>query len=196
MLTRSISNQAMHRSTSFRALVLFGIVALVTALYQLITPPSSALTIPTGLMPRHSALKPGPFSSLGIRYSSGASPFAPPTPPLARGRSGPSSPLTHAYRLLTNRSFSNGAAEAAPKTVGGWSNALDGPGLFDIDAPNEDQCGLFDVGAPTNDQRGPLDAPDNNQCAPNKPVVASPKAFELTDPVHRHHSRYCPECSS
>ena len=52
MLTRSISNQAMHRSTSFRALVLFGVVALVTALYQSITPPSLALTIPTGLTPR------------------------------------------------------------------------------------------------------------------------------------------------
>ena len=42
----------MHRSTSFRALVLFGVVALVTALYQSITPPSLALTIPTGLSPR------------------------------------------------------------------------------------------------------------------------------------------------
>jgi hypothetical protein len=43
----------MHRSTSFRALVLFGVVALVTALYQSITPPSSALAIiPTGLTPQ------------------------------------------------------------------------------------------------------------------------------------------------
>ena len=45
-------SQAMHRSKSFRALVLFGVVALVTAFYQSITPPSSALTIPTGLTPR------------------------------------------------------------------------------------------------------------------------------------------------
>ena len=42
----------MHRSTSFRALVLFAVVALVAALYQSITPPSSALTITTGLTPR------------------------------------------------------------------------------------------------------------------------------------------------
>ena len=69
----------------------------------------------------------------------------------------------------------------ASKTVTSWSNALD--------APNEDQCGLFDVGSPTHDQRGPLDAPDDNQCAPNEPVVASPEAFEQTDPVCRHHSR-------
>ena len=44
----------------------------------------------------------------------------------------------HAH-LLTNRSFSDGAAEMAPKTVSSWSsNALDGPGLFDIDAPDDD----------------------------------------------------------
>ena len=42
----------MRYSKSFRALVLFGVVALVTAFYQSITPPSSALTIPTGLTPR------------------------------------------------------------------------------------------------------------------------------------------------
>ena len=47
-------------------------------------------------------------------------------------------------------------------------------------------------GAPTNDQRGPLDAPNDSQCAPNEPVVASPealaspKAFKLTDPVWSH----------
>ena len=53
MLTRStFHGQAMHCSKSVRALVLFGVVALVTALYQSITPPSSALTIPTGLTPR------------------------------------------------------------------------------------------------------------------------------------------------
>ena len=112
-----------------------------------------------------------------------APPFTPPTPPLACSLSGPS-PLTHAYRLLTNRSFSNGAAEAAPKTVGGWSNALDGPGLFDIDAPNDDQCGLLDVGAPS-----------DNQCAPDESVVASPEAFEPTEPVRIDFSRLCPEAS-
>jgi len=69
------------------------------------------------------------------------------------------------------------------KTVTSWSNVLN--------APNKDQCGLFDVGAPTNDQRGPLDAPDDNHCAPNEPVVASPEAFEQTDPVRWHHSREC-----
>ena len=96
----------MHRSQSFRALVLFGIVALVTAFYQSITPPSSALTITTGLTPRHS--------------------------------------------------------------VSSWSNALG--------APNEDQRGLRDVGAPTYDPRGPLDAPNDSQCAPNEPVIASSEA--------------------
>ena len=113
----------------------------------------------------------------------GAFPLEPPTPSSARSRSGPG-PLTHAYRLLTNRSFSNGAAEAAPKTVGGWSNALDGPGLFDIDAPNDDQCGLLDVGAPS-----------DNQCAPDESVVASPEAFEQTEPVRIDFSRLCTEAS-
>ena len=42
----------MHRSKSFRALVLFGALALVTAVYQSITPPSSALTTRTGLTPQ------------------------------------------------------------------------------------------------------------------------------------------------
>ena len=88
----------------------------------------------------------------------------------------------HAH-LLTNRSFSDGAAEMAPKTVSSWSsNALDGPGLFDIDAPDDDQCGLFDVGAPGYDQREPF-APNDNQCAPDESVVASPGTFELTEPV-------------
>ena len=58
--------------------------------------------------------------------------------------------------------------EVATKTVTSWSNALD--------APNEDQCGLFDVGAPTYDLRGPLDVPNDSQCAPNEPVVARPEA--------------------
>ena len=89
----------------------------------------------------------------------------------------------HAYPL-TNRSFSDGAAEAAPKTVGGWSNALDGPGLFDIDAPNDDQCGLFDVGAHSDEQRKPF-APNDNRCAPDESVGA----FELTEPVRMGISR-------
>ena len=67
VLTRSISNQAMRHSKSFRALVLFGVVALVTAVYQSITPPSSALTITTGLTPRHSEFKPGPFPLILMR---------------------------------------------------------------------------------------------------------------------------------
>ena len=76
----------------------------------------------------------------------------------------------------------------ATKTVTTWSNALD--------APNEDQCGLLDVGAPRYDQQcGPLDAPNDNQCAPDEPVIASPEAFELTDPVRRHHSHHCTDCS-
>ena len=65
----------------------------------------------------------------------------------------------------------------ATKPVTSWSNVLD--------APNEDQCGLFDVGAPLYDQCGPLGAPDDNQCAPNEPVVAS---SEAAAPVRRHHS--------
>ena len=52
VLTLSISNQAMRRSKSFRALVLFGVVALVTAFYQSITPPSSAVPVTTPLKPR------------------------------------------------------------------------------------------------------------------------------------------------
>ena len=51
----------MRHSKSFRALVLFGVVALVTAVYQSIKPPSLALTITTGLTPRRSEFKPGPF---------------------------------------------------------------------------------------------------------------------------------------
>ena len=60
----------------------------------------------------------------------------------------------------------------ATKTVASWSDALD--------APNEDWCGLLDVGAPRYDQCGPLDAPNDNQCAPNETVIetviASPEA--------------------
>ena len=99
----------------------------------------------------------------------------------------------HAH-LLTNRSFSDGAAEMAPKTVSSWSNALDGPGLFDIDAPDDDQCGLFDVGAPSSDQCKPF-APNDNQCAPDEAVIASPEAFELTEPVRIDFSRLCTEAS-
>ena len=95
--------------------------------------------------------------------------------------------MTHVHlcALLANRTYSSGAAEVATKThktVTGWSNALEEPGLFDIDAPDDDQCGLFDVGAPGYDQREPF-APNDNQCAPDESVVASPGAFELTEPV-------------
>ena len=74
----------------------------------------------------------------------------------------------------------------ATKTVSSWSNALDKPGLFEINAPNDDQCGLFDVGAPSHDQRGPFDASNDNQCALKESAVASPEAFKLADPVRRH----------
>ena len=47
------SNQAMRCSKSFRALVLFGVVALVAAFYQSIMPPStSAVTVTIPLKPR------------------------------------------------------------------------------------------------------------------------------------------------
>ena len=82
------------------------------------------------------------------------------------------------HPLLATRSHASGPAEVTTKTVTSWSNALD--------APNKDQCGLFDVGPPTYDQRGPLDAPDDSQCAPNEPVVATPEALEQTDPVCGH----------
>ena len=101
-------------------------------------------------------------------------------------------PLCMHANPLTNRSFSDGAAEMAPKTVNGFSNALDGPGLFNIDAPNDDQCGLFDVGAHSDDQRKPF-APNDNQCAPDESVVASPEAFKPTEPVRIDFSRLCPE---
>jgi len=65
------------------------------------------------------------------------------------------------------------------KTVTGWSNVLDEPRRFDVDARNENQYGLSHVGAPAYDQRGPLDAPNaDNQCTPSESVVASPEAFE------------------
>ena len=80
----------------------------------------------------------------------------------------------------------------ATKPVSSWSSALDGPGLFDIDAPNDDQCGLLDVGAPSYDHREPF-VPNDNQCAPNETIVASPASFELTDPVCTDISRLCPE---
>ena len=71
--------------------------------------------------------------------------------------------------LLAYRSYSSGTAEVAAKTVTSWFNALD--------MPIKDQCGLFDVGALRYDQCGPLDAPKDNQCAPNEPVIASTEAF-------------------
>jgi len=74
----------------------------------------------------------------------------------------------------------------ATKTVSSWSNALDKPGLFEINTPTDDQCGLFDVGAPSHDQRGPFDASNDNQCALKESAVASPEAFKLADPVRRH----------
>ena len=74
----------------------------------------------------------------------------------------------------------------ATKTVSSWSNALDKPGLFEINTPTDDQCGLFDVGAPSHDQRGPFDAPNDSQCALKESAVASPEAFKLADPVRRH----------
>ena len=124
-----------------------------------------------------------------------ASPFTPPTHPYWRVAVLVPVPfVTHAYPL-TNRSFSNGAAEAAPKTINGFSNALDGPGLFDVGAPSDDQCGLFDVGAPNYyDQCKPF-APNDNQYAPDESVVASPEAFEQTEPVRRDFSRLCTEAS-
>ena len=88
---------------------------------------------------------------------------------------------------MAYRSFSSGTAEVATKTVASWSDALD--------APNEDRCGLFDVGAPRYDQCGPLDAPNDNQCAPDESVVASPEAFEQTEPVRIDFSRLCTEAS-
>ena len=182
---------------SFRAFVLVGVVALVTAFYQSTQRPV-ALTVTTGLTSRASVLN--------------------------RARSSLFGPLFRAFHLLAtpswrvavlvpvplpsghNRSFSNGAAEVATKPVSSWSSALDGPGLFDIDAPNDDQCGLLDVGAPSYDHREPFApndnqcapddnqrAPDDNQCAPDETVVASPASFELTDPVCTDISRLCPE---
>jgi len=44
-------------------------------------------------------------------------------------------------------------------------------GLFDIDAPNDDQCGLFDVGAPSDDQGKPFAQVQSplHQAAPAQP---------------------------
>ena len=38
-------------------------------------------------------------------------------------------------------------------------------------------------------------APNDNQCAPDESAVASPEAFELTEPVRIDFSRLCPEAS-
>jgi len=120
---------AMKSSTSFRALFLVGLVALVTAFHQSMQP--SAFTLTTGLT-----------------------------------------------------GYSSGAAEVATKNVAGcWSNALNESGRFDVDAPNDDQCGLLDVGAPSYDQCEQFDAPNDSRCTPSESVVASPEAFELTDPA-------------
>ena len=51
----------MRCSKSFCALVLFGVIALVTAVYQSITPPSSADTVTMPLQPRQ-RVKPLPCS--------------------------------------------------------------------------------------------------------------------------------------
>jgi len=72
---------------------------------------------------------------------------------------------TQPSAFTVTKGLTSGAAEVATKTVSSWSNALDKPGLFEINAPNDDQCGLFDVGAPSHDQRGPFDAPNDSQCA-------------------------------
>ena len=156
----------MHRSTSFRALVLFGVVALVTALYQSITPPSSALAIPTGLTPRQ-RVQTGlvPFDS-DARLPALSGPLPEPHSFCGPIRFGLSPFLC--IPLLAYRSYLGGTAAVATKTVTSWSNALD--------APNKDQRGLRDVGAPRYDQCGPLDAPNDNQCAPNEPVIASSEA--------------------
>jgi hypothetical protein len=166
VLTRStFYSQAMHCSMSFRAIVLLGSVALLTAFYQSMQP--SAFTIPTGLTQRQ-LVRPG-TGFLWIRYRAGR-----------HFRAFPSSQPHLLWRvavfgldlpnanLLANRT----------KTVTGWTNALDEPRRFDVDAPNEDQCGLSHVGAPAYDQRGPFDAPNDNQCTPSESVVASPEVFE------------------
>ena len=157
---------------SFRAFVLVGIVTLVTAFYQSTQP--SAFTVTKGLTSRQ-RVELGPFPLNSMRQAA------------LSGISSPSHPLAVAHAvlgsqiyLLANRS---GAAEVATKTVSSWSNALDKPGLFEINAPNDDQCGLFDVGAPSHDQRGPFDAQDDNQCALKESAVASLEAFKLADPV-------------
>ena len=100
--------------------------------------------------------------------------------------------LSNAY-LLANRGYSSGAAEVATKNVAGcWSNALNESGRFDVDAPNDDQCELLDVGAPSYDQCEQFDAPNDSRCTPSESVVASPEAFELTDPVCSHLDPLCP----
>ena len=178
---------------SFRALVLVGaLVPLATAFSQS-TQPLAALAVTVGLTPHHSVLnrarsRPIEFDAAGRSFGGGALCATHP----AHWRVDVLVPVPlriHAYLLLANRSVSDGAAEMAPKAVSSWSsNALDGPGLFDIDAPNDGQCGLLDVGAPSDDQDKPF-APKDNQCAPEESVLALPEAFELTEPVCTDFSR-------
>ena len=176
----------MHRSMSFRALVLVGVlVALATAFSQS-TQPLAALAVTVGLTPhQHSVLKRArsrPFEFDAVSCSLGRVSLCATHTHRRVAVLILQSPHALAY-LLANRSFSDGAAEMAPKAVSSWSNALDGPGLFDIDAPDDGQCGLLDVGAPSADDQGKPFATNDNRCAPDESVVASPGAFELTEPV-------------
>ena len=148
---------------SCRALVLVGVVALVASFYQ--STPCSAVT--TGPTSRQRVKPvPSPLNSMHQAALFGDFLFESP-PPMRRAVLG--SVTLHAY-LLANRSYS----EVATKTVTSWSNALDEPALFNIDAPNDDQCELFDVGAPSYDQRGSFDAPNDLKCALKESVVALP----------------------
>ena len=166
---------------SFRALVLVGVAALVTA-----------LTVATGLTLRE-LVRWARFlcgSDAAGRAFFGHYPSRQP-PSVARGDFRPID-LSHigsTSYLLADRTYASGAAEVAT----GWSNALDEPGRLDIEAPNADRCGLLNISAPTYDQRGPFDAPNDSQCAPNESVISSPEAFELTEPVCIDISRPCPE---
>ena len=171
---------------SFRSLVFAGFVLLLTAFYQSKQP--SALTVTTGLTPRQRVklahvsveLEAAPGRYTGLTHAT-------PTPryTLSRGGAWLFCGLRSSFAMLIPSGHNRGdSSGAATKSITSWSNALDEPGRFDIEASN-DQCGLFDVDAPSYDQCAPIDdAPNDTLCAPKETAVASPEGFKSNVPVY------------
>ena len=184
---------------SFRALVLVGVIALVTAF--------SAFTLTTGLTQRQLVRPRGGAFLCGFDAAQAAffghSPCEP-QPASVWRVAALGLDLSTMHTFSANRSFSNGAAAVATKTVTGWLNALDRPRGFDIDAPNKDQCGLFDVFARNcnDDQREIFDAATDQRAVPPQflPVLLAsplhgPRVFVANGPCVLNPTTNC-VCSS